>query len=127
MYLSIWILALSYCSPHYNYYTIHGLWPSQNYCTNTPFSENKIKSIESELNKYWPSCPKYHHTNKWLWTHEWTKHGTCTNMTEYDYFKSALDLRNKYSPDCHAPHNCYICLKYFKGQFEEVECGIMEL
>ncbi len=34
----------------------------------------------------------------WLWSHEYTKHGTCaTRVThnEHDYFKAALDLREK--------------------------------
>jgi ribonuclease I len=72
----IWVLALNLC-PAYDYYTLHGLWPGGEYCQRNPFRESTIDSLKAALDKYWPSCPQYHHSNLWLWNHEWTKHGTC--------------------------------------------------
>lgn len=30
-----------------------------------------------------------------FWSNEWRKHGTCTVLSQYDYFKTALDLHGK--------------------------------
>merc|ERR1711988_162666 len=39
----------------------------------------------------WPS---FGHPNESFWSHEFQKHGTCSNMDELDYFKAALKLRD---------------------------------
>lgn len=90
--------ALTKC--HYNdtVWTIHGLWPQYNR-TSWPmnckdnWNGTAITSLLPELNKYWPSCygQKYEDPVG-FWKHEWKKHGSCTNMTEFDYFNTTLML-----------------------------------
>ncbi|KAL5698066.1 ribonuclease T2 [Ranunculus cassubicifolius] len=37
----------------------------------------------------------YNHGNLHLWSHQWTKHGTCSGLTQLQYFKTAIDLINE--------------------------------
>ena len=80
-----------------NEYSIHGLWPQNSktdfpsYCKRVTFSVNKLVPILPDLNKYWYSNEE---KNVDFWKHEYSKHGSCvfTKMSEYEYFKKALDL-----------------------------------
>lgn len=65
-------------------FTLHGLWPEYadwsggpQSCTSTPFSEYEIESIRSRMDKEWPTLMRKN-TNVMFWTHEWSKHGTCS-------------------------------------------------
>ncbi|XP_070577009.1 ribonuclease Oy-like isoform X2 [Ptychodera flava] len=83
-------------------WTIHGLWPSHTsgigpqFCDrNLPFDEGQIKSIRSELKKYWPNLLPEGETE--FWKHEWEKHGTCgmdveAVNTQEKYFRIGLVL-----------------------------------
>jgi len=89
-------------------WTVHGLWPNynngswpQNCCQKDQFDEDKLSPIREDLNKYWPTFLKGH-TFPSFWSHEWSKHGTCSYRNkqldgELNYFKGALDLFKKYS------------------------------
>lgn len=48
------------------------------------------------MQKHWPTlaCPSGDGTT--FWTHEWEKHGTCSEsiLSQHDYFASALHLQN---------------------------------
>eukprot|EP00581_Thalassiosira_minuscula_P031240 CAMPEP_0183785438 /NCGR_PEP_ID=MMETSP0739-20130205/66498_1 /TAXON_ID=385413 /ORGANISM="Thalassiosira miniscula, Strain CCMP1093" /LENGTH=160 /DNA_ID=CAMNT_0026029441 /DNA_START=781 /DNA_END=1263 /DNA_ORIENTATION=+ len=50
--------------------------------------------MSEELNERWPnvksSIDSIDHMS--FWNHEWTKHGTCSGMSQKDYFQTALDL-----------------------------------
>ncbi|KAJ4980509.1 hypothetical protein NE237_031346 [Protea cynaroides] len=85
-------------------FSIHGLWPNYNdgtypsYCdSSNPFDPTQIADLESSLQVSWPSlsCPSSDDTS--FWTHEWDKHGTCseTILDEHAYFSAALDLKNQ--------------------------------
>ncbi|CAM6007170.1 unnamed protein product [Sphagnum balticum] len=83
-------------------FQIHGLWPSRidssypSKCGgNFVFSE--IKDLTKELNLHWNklSCPSSN--NSPFWNHEWSKHGTCSGLTEHAYFKTALNLYTTYN------------------------------
>lgn len=82
-------------------FVIHGLWPqysSGGYpstCTDEPFNDAVIENIGIDtMNHYWPnvkselSDPDYFS----FWQHEWTKHGTCTTLTQDVYFNSTINL-----------------------------------
>lgn len=79
-------------------FTIHGLWPQYDaghwpqFCTEQPFDLERLKSILPALHKEWHSLrgPDEH-----FWEHEWLKHGTCTGMTEVDYFTKSLECYEK--------------------------------
>lgn len=47
----------------------------------------------------WPSlaCPSSDNTH--FWSHEWNKHGTCSEaiLNQHDYFSSALLLKSQYN------------------------------
>ncbi|KAK9825037.1 hypothetical protein WJX74_002746 [Apatococcus lobatus] len=48
------------------------------------------------MNSEWPSLTG---ANSDFWSHEWSKHGTCTGSTQHTYFAGALNLNEKYSID----------------------------
>jgi ribonuclease I len=58
------------------------------------------------MNKYWPTCQSG--ANADFWSHEWSKHGTCTGMTQETYFSQAISLYQKYVSKCTT--DCYVCL-----------------
>ncbi|CAK9870634.1 unnamed protein product [Sphagnum jensenii] len=57
----------------------------------------QIKDLTEELNLHWNklSCPSSN--NSPFWNHEWSKHGTCSGLTEHAYFKTALNLYTTYN------------------------------
>lgn len=92
--------------------SIHGLWPdpesSCTNCTSEQFSESKLSSSTlADMKKYWPTCMSSN-TNDDFWSHEWSKHGTCTGMTQDAYFSQGISLYQKYKSKCTT--DCYICL-----------------
>ncbi|KAL5989719.1 hypothetical protein ACLOJK_010613 [Asimina triloba] len=52
-----------------------------------------LDDIEEELQGYWPSikCPS--NDGRSLWLNTWRTYGVCTDLSEHDYFKRALNLR----------------------------------
>ena len=88
-----------------NHFTLHGLWPQYtttgypSYCTTEPYNASipDIIGLETMV-QFWPDV-KYDITSSSydsFWEHEWTKHGTCTTLTQYDYFQDALQLIERY-------------------------------
>lgn len=83
-------------------FTIHGAWPTEidgswhQYCYGglPEFNETKIMTLEPRLKIDWPS--KWESSYKFH-EYEWAKHGTCANMTEFDYFSKILDTYDKYN------------------------------
>ncbi|XP_047175408.1 ribonuclease 1-like [Vigna umbellata] len=83
---------------------IHGLWPNYNdgsypsNCDpNNPFNPSQISDLSSSLQNNWPTlaCPSG--DGMTFWSHEWNKHGTCSEsvLKQHDYFEAALSLRQK--------------------------------
>ena len=85
-------------------FVIHGLWPqysSGGYpsdCTSDPFNDEVIANIGADtMNYYWPNVkseptdPNYDS----FWQHEWTKHGTCTTLTQETYFNTTINLSKR--------------------------------
>lgn len=83
-------------------FSIHGAWPSRTgsdassypcKCTTETFDESKVSSIMQEMTARWSS---YGGENKEFWSHEWSKHGTCSqNRTQLSYFQQALNIREE--------------------------------
>jgi ribonuclease I len=91
--------------------SIHGLWPDPEsactYCSTEAFSTSKLSSSTLDgMKKYWPTCQSGN-TNEDFWSHEWSKHGTCTGMTQNAYFSKGLSLFSTYSSKCTT--DCYLC------------------
>ncbi|KAI5437435.1 ribonuclease 1 [Lathyrus oleraceus] len=83
---------------------IHGLWPNykdgtypSNCDPNSPFEKSEISDLTSSLQKNWPTlaCPSGDGIQ--FWTHEWEKHGTCSesSLKQHDYFETTLNLKQK--------------------------------
>ncbi|XP_054810491.1 ribonuclease 1-like [Prosopis cineraria] len=81
---------------------IHGLWPNYNdgsypsNCDpNNPFNQSEVSDLISSLERNWATlaCPSGNGIQ--FWTHEWDKHGTCSEslLHQHDYFASALNLK----------------------------------
>ncbi|KAI5679024.1 hypothetical protein M9H77_09974 [Catharanthus roseus] len=82
---------------------IHGLWPNykdgtypSNCDSNNPFDLSKVSDLLKRMEGDWPSlsCPSSNGTT--FWSHEWEKHGTCSEsvLDQHDYFKTALNLKD---------------------------------
>ncbi|KAL9424171.1 hypothetical protein AB3S75_036120 [Citrus x aurantiifolia] len=83
---------------------IHGLWPNYNdgsypsNCDpNAPFDQSQISDLRSSMQKNWPTlaCPSGNGIT--FWSHEWEKHGTCSEsvLNQHQYFQTALNLKNQ--------------------------------
>jgi ribonuclease T2 len=82
-------------------FTIHGLWPQYNttgypsFCSDEPFDPAIPELIGmNTMTTYWPDV-QYDETSPSydsFWEHEWTKHGTCSGLSQYDYFNKAIQL-----------------------------------
>jgi ribonuclease T2 len=89
-----------------------GLWPDPEdtctNCTSEVFDESKLTSQTlADMNAYWPTCVSGN-SNQDFWSHEWSKHGTCTGMSQEDYFSQTISLYQKYKSGCTT--DCYVCL-----------------
>lgn len=91
-------------------WTLHGLWPQWGEsCSREKFDYNEISDLADKLNEYWPSC---NGSSKDFWSHEWEKHGTCSGMSQHDYFSKALELVQQYRDQCtdtNSGGDCDIC------------------
>lgn len=88
----------------YNRWLIHGLWPEftnntwDQYCSKNLFNETKVEALKSDLLKNWPNLLHGKSDNS-LWAHEWNKHGTCSKLSQFDYFARTLSLHNRLNVD----------------------------
>lgn len=98
-------------------YTMHGLWAEwNNGCHGPAYDKDAIASIRSKMEEVWPSC--FGHSDDEFWAHEWEKHGTCSGMSEEEFFKKALDLYDQYVSQCGESEQCDVC---FSEDFSTVE------
>ncbi|XP_006827258.2 ribonuclease 1 [Amborella trichopoda] len=85
-------------------FSIHGLWPNYNdgsYPSNcdpdSQFQPSEVSDLIGRMRKDWPTlaCPSGNGVK--FWTHEWVKHGTCSEsvLDQHQYFESALKLKGK--------------------------------
>jgi ribonuclease I len=92
-------------SPNMNYtthLTIHGLWPERSnggYPQNCKPEEAEldpevIQELASQFTRFWPDEKNPHMEDPTqmmeFYAHEWAKHGTCTNLTQLEYFSAAF-------------------------------------
>ena len=86
-------------APHSSFpWSMHGLWPEykggdyKHYpkCHSEDININKL--ILTTMHKHWHSLKKFHHSDYWLWYHEWKKHGACIFDHAQQYFEITLKL-----------------------------------
>jgi ribonuclease T2 len=78
--------------------TIHGLWPNNDdgsypqHCSNEEFDLSSLAQIRDDLEQRWPNIKALPESSSHgeFWEHEWSKHGTCTGLSQLDYFSHAL-------------------------------------
>ncbi|WOK96832.1 extracellular ribonuclease LE-like [Canna indica] len=85
---------------------IHGLWPNYNdgsYPSNcdsdNPYDPTEISDLIGSMRSKWPTlaCPSGDGSS--FWSHEWEKHGTCSEviLDQHSYFEAALNLKKRYN------------------------------
>lgn len=89
------VLALKRCNES-SPFSIHGLWYEKgDFCSNVTFDLSVLETLQPRMEKNWYTCYPETTNNTEFWKHEWTKHGTCFNMSEYAYFLNTLDKFDK--------------------------------
>lgn len=82
-------------------WVIHGLWPEYSnnkwpeYCSDKKLDPSKLKTLLPQLKKMWPNLLSGKREIS-LWQHEWSKHGTCSNLNQFEYFDQTLQLNDLY-------------------------------
>ncbi|ESW23474.1 hypothetical protein PHAVU_004G050200 [Phaseolus vulgaris] len=79
-------------------FTIHGLWPSNwkgpPSCTQQKFNPSLVRFLflnnNAHLQQVWPSY--YANGDVKFWAYEWEKHGTCSNLQQFDFFTLSIDI-----------------------------------
>jgi ribonuclease T2 len=80
--------------------TIHGLWPNRDDgtwpsdCSNEKLDTTLLQTLSDDLAQKWPNVKASSTSpgHEAFWAHEWSKHGTCSGLSQQDYFMTALDL-----------------------------------
>ncbi|XP_076935692.1 ribonuclease 1-like isoform X2 [Bidens hawaiensis] len=83
---------------------IHGLWPNwkngsypSNCDSTNPFDAFEILDLMCQMESEWPtlSCPS--NDGLKFWSHEWNKHGACSEsiLDQHEYFLTALNLKTE--------------------------------
>ena len=92
------LMVMMFCSESASW-SVHGLWPTRmhqiapNFCNNSwHYDHGQMEAIMGDMTRLWPDVEVRGVTDS-LWSHEWTKHGTCAvlsasetnihNQTEY--------------------------------------------
>ncbi|KAG7462761.1 hypothetical protein MATL_G00188200 [Megalops atlanticus] len=99
--------SVEHCDTHFDYWTLHGLWPDKGGTCNTSwhFNASQIEDLMPEMKKWWPDLLHPDPSNSTVfWKHEWQKHGTCAVQSEaldseHKYFSKALELYHKLDLD----------------------------
>ncbi|XP_047308529.1 intracellular ribonuclease LX-like [Impatiens glandulifera] len=83
-------------------FSIHGLWPNfndgsypQNCDFTQEFDDSQISDLITRMQEDWPTlaCPSGDGIK--FWSHEWSKHGTCSQkvLDQHSYFEKALQFK----------------------------------
>lgn len=95
--------------------TVYGLWPRWGqWCSGTPYDPKAIEPLRLELARYWPLCGRTGNGTT-FYEHVWAKHGTCSGMSEFNYFSTAIALRNVYANST----SLHVCMD---THFNQIEC-----
>ncbi|KAF6999952.1 hypothetical protein CFC21_015920 [Triticum aestivum] len=93
---------------------IHGLWPNYAACrpagdTNRTrcwpdfcnagdtFNPSLISDLRSDMDRNWGTLSCRSNDSTAFWSHEWSRHGTCSNMDQHAYFLAALRYKARFN------------------------------
>lgn len=100
---------------------IHGLWPNYDTCrpaadANTAritiskskcwpdfcnatdaFSPFRVRDLRVDMDRNWATLSCKNTDSVTFWSHEWEKHGTCSNMDQHTYFAAALRFKARFN------------------------------
>ncbi len=122
-----YLLDLVKLNNNQNNFTIHGLWPDMGTCTVTPVETNctecfkgrftvdmnkDIKDLKEKMNTFWLAKNK---DNKGFWSYQYYKHGSCSGLIPYDYFKKTIELFEREKRRCQ--NDWKRCRIYFDYDF----------
>jgi len=91
-------------------FTIHGLWPNNqdgsypSKCDPVPFNQTVVDDIIGfdTMITYWPnlSDDSSESESKYtsFWEHEWSKHGTCSGLSQEEWMTGAIKLAKSFTP-----------------------------
>ena len=93
-----------------NHFTIHGLWPNNqdgSYPKNCPKVAFNQSVIDDSIGfdtmlTYWPNLsddssePESEYTS--FWEHEWSKHGTCSGLSQEAWMSGAIQIAKGFTP-----------------------------
>lgn len=98
--------------------TIHGLWPDvfdrkeskvgttsgdlrhPGFCTHERFEISNIAPFIDDMKLHWPNVKESEKSPTYdeFWEHEWSRHGTCSQLNQSSYFRSTLVLQKQVAP-----------------------------
>ncbi|CAD6216991.1 unnamed protein product [Miscanthus lutarioriparius] len=94
---------------------IHGLWPEYAACrpdavnpnktscwpdscnATAPLDLSQIRNLDSDLRRNWGTLSCKNRDNAQFWSHEWSRHGTCSNVDHHSYFLATLELKARFN------------------------------
>ncbi|KAE8812335.1 aleurone ribonuclease [Hordeum vulgare] len=101
---------------------IHGLWPNYAECKTRGELDGALEMVTRRRKKCWPESCNSERLKLWeirdlvteldanwptlackggksfeFWTHEWEKHGTCSNLDQHGYFATALGFKARHN------------------------------
>ena len=106
-------INMLFCSESASW-SVHGLWPTRmhqiapNFCNNSwHYDHGQMEAIMGDMTRLWPDVEVRGVTDS-LWSHEWTKHGTCAVQdkaatglaTQTEYFQAGLQLAEANPGEC---------------------------
>ncbi|TVU37643.1 hypothetical protein EJB05_10968, partial [Eragrostis curvula] len=57
----------------------------------------QIRDLESDLLRNWGTLSCKNKESTAFWSHEWTRHGTCSGMDQHAYFRAALEFKARFN------------------------------
>ncbi|KAG8079632.1 hypothetical protein GUJ93_ZPchr0007g6261 [Zizania palustris] len=70
-------------------------WPE--FCSTEKLRLAQISDLLGDMQLTWPTLSCTNKENLPFWSHEWEKHGTCSNLGQHTYFQLALQHQARYN------------------------------
>jgi len=71
-------------------------WPESCNATDS-FSLLQVRDLLGDMDRNWGTLSCKSNDSTPFWSHEWEKHGTCSNMDQHTYFAAALQFKARFN------------------------------